>query len=555
MSEKGTASHVEVCRSIDAPQATPANNEPSTMISTPQDTPQDYRISWKTILPLLSLLLAFGAFSAQLVTPSTIAHQVEAVGGSRQSSWIANSANVVSFATTAICGSIGDHWSKKHLILLGLAIGFTGCMTASRANKIGEIIAGQGLVGLSSALLVVVQPAGMEILPNRKRPIATVGFLVFLVLASIGCTLSTGYCIKYNVTGAGWRWVYYVPAILDFCAFVSVAITYFPPPPRIARGKKTTEILKDFDFLGMLLLMTGAIFLLIGFSWGGSAYPWASARVVSFICIGIVFCACFAVWDWRGTIMGLLPHALFSEGRNLPLLMAISFTNGIVMYGGAAYLPQMITAIFTNDPVYQTLPLVLSSVTEALGGVISAFYLLKWKRYRAAFLVAGLWLGAWLGAAAAITPDKRWLSYVAPIIATGVAITNMIRTFGGTIGVAIFSSVLSNEEKKQISALFYPAAIQAGLSASTSQKLLTGLAYSTPDQLLLEKIPGVTKQAILILRPLYKLALAQSYRYVWLSVMPFALLGAFMALFLQPIEKYMTNHVESKLEPEAKISD
>ncbi|KAL2843915.1 fungal trichothecene efflux pump [Aspergillus pseudoustus] len=348
MSDKGTANHVEICRCSDAPPATPANTDRSTMLSTRQDTLEDYRVSWKTIIPLLSLLLAFGAFSAQLVTPSTIAHQVEAVGGSSQSSWIANSANVVSFATTAICGSIGDHWSKRKLILLGLAIGFIGCMTSSRANRIGEINCRAGLGWLIECLagiFVVVQPAGMEILPNRKRPIATVGFLGFLVLASVDCTISAGYCIKYNVTGAGWRWVYYVPAILDFCAFVSVAVTYFPPPPRMARGKNTTEILKDFDFLGMFLLMAGAIFLLIGFSWDGSAYPWASARVVSFLCLGIVLCGCFAVWDWKGTTTGLLPHALFSEGRNLPLLMVVSFTNGIVIYGGAAYLPQMITAM------------------------------------------------------------------------------------------------------------------------------------------------------------------------------------------------------------------
>lgn len=45
--------------------------------------------------------------------------------------------------------------------------------------------------------------------------------------------------------------------------------------------------MKELDYGGMFLFTAGMVLFLIGLSWGGTVYPWASAQTLCTLLIGI----------------------------------------------------------------------------------------------------------------------------------------------------------------------------------------------------------------------------------------------------------------------------
>lgn len=62
---------------------------------------------------------------------------------------------------------------------------------------------------------------------------------------------------------------------------VLIVHSYFPPTfdQKYAHRKTKRQVLQDFDFIGLVLLVGGLLIFLMGISWGGSLYPWKSAHV------------------------------------------------------------------------------------------------------------------------------------------------------------------------------------------------------------------------------------------------------------------------------------
>jgi MFS family permease len=91
-------------------------------------------------------------------------------------------------------------------------------------------------------------------------------------------------------TGAAWRWSYYLGVILSVVALVLYQLFYHPPTygQLHVQGKTKTQQMKELDYGGMFLFTTGMVLFLIGLSWGGTAYPWASAHVLCTLLIGIL---------------------------------------------------------------------------------------------------------------------------------------------------------------------------------------------------------------------------------------------------------------------------
>lgn len=54
--------------------------------------------------------------------------------------------------------------------------------------------------------------------------------------------------------------------------------------------------LKDLDYVGMFLFISGSLLFLMGLSWGGSSYPWDSAHVIATIVVGFCLCVAFVLY-------------------------------------------------------------------------------------------------------------------------------------------------------------------------------------------------------------------------------------------------------------------
>lgn len=85
-----------------------------------------------------------------------------------------------------------------------------------------------------------------------------------------------------------WRWTFYLGAISNGIALVLTAIFYWPPGfvGLHPNGKTRLQQFKELDFVGLILFGGGLTSFLLGISWGGAPYPWASAHVLAPLILG-----------------------------------------------------------------------------------------------------------------------------------------------------------------------------------------------------------------------------------------------------------------------------
>ena len=74
-------------------------------------------------------------------------------------------------------------------------------------------------------------------------------------------------------TEQGWRWIYYIVAILSFLAAGLQLLCYFPPRFELLHKNTTkTYVVKHLDYVGLAIYTVGITALLLGISWGGQRY-------------------------------------------------------------------------------------------------------------------------------------------------------------------------------------------------------------------------------------------------------------------------------------------
>lgn len=107
--------------------------------------------------------------------------------------------------------------------------------------------------------------------------------------------------------------------------------------------------LKKLDWLGMLLFTSGLFVFLLGLSWGGQQYPWASAQVIATMIIGFLGVVAFVCWEIFAKLEEpLLPMHLF---RNLRWVVACVLLGlgASIYYAMAVIWPQMVAVLYTDD--------------------------------------------------------------------------------------------------------------------------------------------------------------------------------------------------------------
>ena len=125
-------------------------------------------------------------------------------------------------------------------------------------------------------------------------------------------------------------------------------------------------------------------------------------------------------------------------------------------------------------------------------------------------------------------------------LVTGVM--GAIRTGLSAIATSMYSSILSTEAAKYIPQKVTPAALAAGLPASSLPALFTGITAGD-----FTSVPSISPEIIAATGAAVKEAYAKSFRTVYLCTIPFGVLLIIAALLSPNVEKYLTDEVARKM--------
>lgn len=71
---------------------------------------------------------------------------------------------------------------------------------------------------------------------------------------------------------------------------------YSPPPTKLRREYSVRSSIATVDYLGIVILLLGAICIVTSLTWGGNQYSWNDAHVVALLVVGVVSLVVFGCY-------------------------------------------------------------------------------------------------------------------------------------------------------------------------------------------------------------------------------------------------------------------
>jgi MFS family permease len=259
---------------------------------------------------------SYNAYVFTLLIPPAILSFVNAdLGPSPSFTWITISWNLGGAIFVTVGGRLSDIFGRRWFFLVGGMMLILGSIVGATGQSIPQMIVCGAIYGAGSGFLEMAYGAVQEIVPNKYR-MATIG--VFDT-AAIVAQSSPLYAWAIISTTGNWRHCYYLMIGSHVFNVVYTFFTYHPPTFETKHAGSTLsrmQVLREFDWIGLVWFVAGCTLFIIGVNWGGSLHPWTSAATLVPIIIGFTSLIGLGFYEAYGNISEpLLPPRLFRHVR------------------------------------------------------------------------------------------------------------------------------------------------------------------------------------------------------------------------------------------------
>ncbi len=420
-----------------------------------QNTLDSKRIEfWVLVATILASSMAFIDSTALNVALPII--QAELKMDASQVSWVANGYLLFLSALILVGGSLGDHYGRKRIYMMGIALFSASSLVCGLAPSVGVLIAARMVQGIGGALMVPGSLALISVIfSGEKRGKAIGTWSTFTTLTSL---IAPG--IGGALAGAGlWRMIFFIN--LPLAAISIWALINYVPESR------DEDAVKRLDFVGALLVTMGLAGVTFGLTEApnyGFGHPLILVTLIGGVLVLIAFVVVEARSDHPMIPLGLFRSPTFSGTNALTLFLYGALTivpyflsfNLVQVQGyppflaGWVLLPLSIFLILISrwmgGIADRIGPRPLLTIGPALAGV--GFFLFGLpgltngpSDYWVTYFPAALFLG--LGMGITVAPLTTAVMGSAPSHSSGVAsgINNAVARTGGVLALAIVSSL------------------------------------------------------------------------------------------------------------------
>lgn len=272
------------------------------------------------------------------------------IGPSTNLLWIPIAYTVCTAVGLLLFGRLTDLFGRRWFFIGASLLGLIGSIVGATANSINTLIGAEVLIGLGATAGLSYTTVLGELVPMKYRFFA-VGLLFIgnIPVGGFGAAIAAAFQLH---TSQHWRWVFWLTVVTNGVAAACWFLFYTPPNFHMKHANKTRmDLVKNFDYIGTFFFISGFVLFLLGLSWGGSTYPWASAEVISTMVVGGVCLIALVFWEIYAPLKEpLIPMHLFKNrgwvAANLLLAVGAS-----VYYAGALLWPQMVSLIYSKGDV------------------------------------------------------------------------------------------------------------------------------------------------------------------------------------------------------------
>ena len=432
------------------------------MSAIPATPPARVDLTHRQVVTIL-LGLMTGMFLAaldQTIVATAIRTIADDLQGLQHQAWATTAYLITSTIVTPLYGKLGDIYGRKRLFTTAITIFVLGSVLCTFATSMETLavyraVQGLGAGGLFSLALAIIG----DIVPPRERAKYQGYFLaVFGTSSVLGPVIGGFFAGQDTILGiTGWRWVFLVNVPIGIVALLVVRRTL-----QLRHRRLDHRI----DWLGAVLLSLSLVPLLL-VAEQGRAWGWSSTRSLTAFTVGGLAALAFLWQEWRMGREAILPLTMF-RNRTVGVASVASVLIGIAMFGGLASIPLYLQIVKGATPTEAGLLLLPMTLGIMFGSVFSGQVISRTGRYRmfpiigAGLLTVALFAFHWvrydtplwqtmtvmvvfgIGLGFNFQPLTLAVQNAVPAHQIGVATSTatFTRQIGGTIGTALFLSIL-----------------------------------------------------------------------------------------------------------------
>lgn len=436
---------------------------------------------WLVLIGLMSGM--FLAALDQSVVSAAMRTIADDLGGLSLQAWATTAYLITSTVSTPIYGKLGDIFGRRPVFLTAIAIFIIGSVTTGFANTMYELAAyralqGVGAGGLFSLALTIVA----DIVPPRER-----ARYQGLFLAVFGSSSLLGPVVGGTLAGIdeflfveGWRWIFLMNLPIGIASlFMVVTFLHIPHNPRKQK----------IDWWGAAAIIVATVPILL-VAEQGRVWGWTSPLSISMAVTGVIGIIVFIMIEKKMGDSALIPLSIF-KSQTFARTQVLGFIIGMGMFGGMITLPLIIQVVYGVSPTmtgFMMLPMVLGMMTATItAGRVTAktgkyrfFFntgtatLFLGYLYMVLFLEAEipLWVvaigmvlvGLGLGQLMQTTMVASQNAVEAKDIGVATSSATFFRQMGGTMGVAVFMSILFSQVSDKVIEAFKKPEVSTGIA-------------------------------------------------------------------------------------------
>jgi EmrB/QacA subfamily drug resistance transporter len=503
---------------------------------------------------IIGLMVAmFLAALDQTVVSTAIRTIADDLQGYDLQAWATTAFLITSTITTPLYGKLSDIYGRRPFYLFAISVFVIGSLACAFAQSMYQLAAfraiqGIGAGGLMSLALAIIG----DVVPPRERSRYQGYFMaVFGTSSVLGPVIGGFLAGQETLLGfTGWRWIFLINVPLGIVALAVVSrVLHLPHTRRDHR----------IDWPGALALVVFLVPLLV-VAEQGRIWGWSSGSALACYVIGAVGFVLFLAAERAYRDEALLPLRLFGN-RTFAVAGIGSVVMGAGMFGGILLLPQYLQIVQGSTATaagLQMIPMVAGIMT---GAVSSGIAISRTGRYKVFPLVGIVFMVvALVSMSFVVEADTAYWVLVPFMVLLGLglgfnfqpvilAVQNSVspremgvatssvtffRQMGGTLGVAVFLSLLFSRLPVDIGNAFRSAGLGAPPFDTEAVLSDTSSVASAPPEAV---------QA-------FRVGFSDSIDLVFLIAACVVAVGFFVLLFLPQLELSNKSGIQAQQEAE-----
>ncbi|MFJ7767502.1 MFS transporter [Streptomyces sp. NPDC097107] len=420
-----------------------------------------YARRWLALLVLcLSLLITVMANTSLIVAAPDMTTDLGLSSSDLQ--WVVDSYTVPYAALMLVLGAIGDKYSRRGALVLGLLIFAGGSVMGSMVDETSLVIVARAIMGVGAA---VVMPATLSLVvatfPRSERAKAITAWAATSGVAVAVGPLVSGWLLEDHAWGS--TFLINVP-IAVLAVFGALALV----PPSKAEG------MGRIDYVGGLLSIV-TVGSLIYAAIEGPHAGWGIGPVTAAVVAGAGLVA-FVTWELRhphpmldvrkfalrpfsGSMLAVM---FFFFGMFAVIYYATQFLQFVLGYGaldtgvrllplgGAVFLGSAVTGMLA--PKLGVRVMAVTGLAIGTAGMLLLTQIDKGSTY-GDFLAPLMMLGLALGLAISPATDTIMGSFPESELGVGGGVNDTALELGGALGIAVLGSLLGTAYRDELTDL------------------------------------------------------------------------------------------------------